>query len=349
MTIKDVATKAGVSIATVSRVLNNSPCVNEETRLRVKAAVDELGYQRNEVARSLKVRSTRSIGILAPEFTNFYFMEVVEAIGRVLAENGYSIIVASSSGSVEQEKLNLQTLIERNVDGLVVMPSGFEGGHFKNKALKNTPIVFLDRKVEGIKTDTVISDNRYGIKEVLKGLASEGHRRIGFIGGDLTFFTAKERYLGYIEGMMELGLNIDETCIFTEGLMLQSDGYEQLKKAFALEDPPNAYVIANDSLHIGCTTYALQNIPIDVRSNLVFGTFDYLSYAPLLRYAHYAAAQRMEEIGIETAQILLKRLGGDMSDFPQVVMLRPEIKVLDFNGGKPFAHHVTAKSGTTPS
>ena len=146
MTIKDVATKAGVSIATVSRVLNNSSCVNEETRARVKAAVDELGYQRNEVARSLKVRSTRSIGILAPEFTNFYFMEVVEAIGRVLAKNGYSMIVASSSGSVEQEKHNLQTLIERNVDGLVVMPSGFEGDHFKNKALKNTRSSFLTER-----------------------------------------------------------------------------------------------------------------------------------------------------------------------------------------------------------
>ena len=100
------------------------------------------------------------------------------------------------------------------------MPSGFEGGHFKNKALKNTPIVVLDRKVDGIETDTVISDNRYGIKEVLKGLVSEGHTRIGFIGGDLTFFTAKERYLGYIEGMKELGLEIDEAFIFTEGLML---------------------------------------------------------------------------------------------------------------------------------
>ncbi len=339
MTIKDVATKAGVSIATVSRVLNNSPSVNEDTRARVKAAVEELGYQRNEVARALKVRSTRSIGILAPELTNFYFMEVVEAIGRVLAEHGYSMIVASSRGSSEQEKLNLQSLIERNVDGLVVMPVGFEGNHLQNKALKNTPIVVLDRKVEGIETDTVITDNRYGIKEVLKGLVNEGHTRIGFIGGDLTFFTAKERYLGFIDGMNELGLNVDERFLFTEGLMLQGDGYAQMKKAFSQANPPNAYIIANDSLHIGSSTFALQNLNSEERKNLVFGTFDYLSYAPLLRYAHYAAAQRMEEIGIETAQILLKRLNGDFYDYPEIVMLRPEIKILEFNGGKPFSHY----------
>ena len=120
MTIKDVALKAGVSIATVSRVLNNAESVNDDTRARVKATVDELGYQRNEVARALKVRATRSIGILAPELTNFFFMAVVEAIGRVLAANGYSILVASADGLVDQEKINLQTFIERNVDGLIV-------------------------------------------------------------------------------------------------------------------------------------------------------------------------------------------------------------------------------------
>lgn len=339
MTIKDVALKAGVSIATVSRVLNNAESVNDDTRARVKATVDELGYQRNEVARALKVRATRSIGILAPELTNFFFMAVVEAIGRVLAANGYSILVASADGLVDQEKINLQTFIERNVDGLIVAPTGFEGDHFHNRALKNTPIVVIDRQLEGFETDTVITDNRYGIKELLKGLANEGHRRIGFIGGDLTFFTAKERYLGFIDGMDELGLEVDEAFVFTEGLMLQGDGYEQLKKAFEQANPPTTYIIANDSLHIGATTFALQNLTSAQRSTLVFASFDHLSYAPILRYAHYTAGQRLHEIGVETAEILLKRLKGDRSDFPQTVMLRPEINVLDFNGGVPFSHY----------
>jgi LacI family transcriptional regulator len=159
VTIKDVALSAGVSIATVSRVLNHNLSVTEDTRKRVLQVMEELGYNRNEVARSLKVRQTRTIGIIAPELSNVYFMEVVEAMERILAPKGYTMIIGSSNDSVAEEKRKLQVLVERNVDGLVVMPAGAEGGHFLSKAVANIPMVMVDRRIHSERFVASRSDN----------------------------------------------------------------------------------------------------------------------------------------------------------------------------------------------
>lgn len=336
VTIKDVAQAAKVSIATVSRVLNHSLSVTEETRKRVMEAMEELGYNRNEVARSLKVRQTRTIGIIAPELTNVFFMEVVEAMERILAPNGYSMIIASSNDSVEEEKRKLQVLIERNVDGLVVIPAGSEGAHFLSKALANIPLVMVDRRVQDLDVDSVETDSRFGVHQMIHALKCEGFARIGFIGGDPSIHTARERMLAYYEAMQEYGLLVEEKFILRKGAMNQSSGRELLHKALMEPDHPDAFFIANDSLHLGATSYAMESLDHALRERLVFASFDYLSYAPLLKLCHYAVAQPLERMGQEVASLLLKRLGGEREGFPEHVILRPEIKILSANGGKPF-------------
>ncbi|MGI6432733.1 MAG: LacI family DNA-binding transcriptional regulator [Sphaerochaetaceae bacterium] len=149
VTIKDVAQSAGVSIATVSRVLNHLPSVALETRKKVLSAMESLQYNRNEVARSLKVRQTKTIGVIAPELNNPFFMEVFEAMERAFAPMGYSMIIASSNGSVEEEKRKLQIFVQRNVDALVVMPAGAEEDHFVQKSVASIPLVMVDRHIEG--------------------------------------------------------------------------------------------------------------------------------------------------------------------------------------------------------
>jgi len=322
VTIKDVARLAGVSIATVSRALNESDVVKDRTRKAVLEAVEKLGYNRNEVARSLKFRQTRTIGIIAPELSNIFFMEVVEALERCLAPKGYSMIITSSYDSVEEEKRKLQILIERNVDGMVVMPSGSEGEHFLSKALANIPLVLVDRRIKGLKVDSVETDNRFGVHKMIQALRNEGFSRIGFIGGDPDIHTAGERLHGFLEAMAKYDLPVEDRFVLHTGAMTQHNGREQLKKALSESDHPDAFFIANDSMHLG----------------LVFASFDYLSYAPLLKLCHYAVSQQFEQIGEEVAALLLKRLGGDWEDFPKHVMLRPEIKVIKANGGVPFEH-----------
>lgn len=336
VTIKDVARLAGVSIATVSRALNESDVVKDQTRKAVLEAVEKLGYNRNEVARSLKFRQTRTIGIIAPELSNIFFMEVVEALERCLAPKGYSMIITSSYDSVEEEKRKLQILIERNVDGMVVMPSGSEGEHFLSKALSNIPLVLVDRRIKGLKVDSVETDNRFGVHKMIQALNNEGFSRIGFIGGDPDIHTAGERLHGYLEAMAEHNLPVEDRFVLHQGAMTQLNGREQLKKALSESDHPDAFFIANDSMHLGATIHAIENIQEQELKKLVFASFDYLSYAPLLKLCHYAVSQQFEQIGEEVAALLLKRLGGDWEDFPKHVMLRPEIKVIRANGGVPF-------------
>jgi len=336
VTIKEVAQSAGVSIATVSRVLNHNLSVTEATRNRVLQVMSELGYNRNEVARSLKVRHTRTIGIIAPELSNVFFMEVVEAMERILAPKGYTMIIGSSNDSVAEEKRKLQVLIERNVDGLVVMPAGAEGDHFLSKALSHIPMVMVDRRISGLQVDSVLTDNRFGVRKMVHALKSEGYSRIGFIGGDPSIHTARERLYGFYAAMQEYGLQVEPRFVLHEGAMVQSAGRKLLKRALEEADHPDAFFIANDSLHLGATSYAMEHLPQEVYDKLVFASFDYLDYAPLLKLCHYAVSQPLERIGQEVANLLLKRLKGDTEGFPEHVVLRPDIKIMSANGGRPF-------------
>ncbi|MXI85912.1 LacI family DNA-binding transcriptional regulator [Sphaerochaeta halotolerans] len=335
-TIKDVAKSANVSIATVSRVLNHSETVHKHTQERVLEAMDLLGYNRNEVARSLKFRHTKTIGIIAPELSNIFFMEVVEAIERCVGPFGYSLLITSSNDSIEEEKRKLQIFIERNVDGIVVMPAGAEGQHFLTKALDKIPLVMVDRCIEGINVDFVETDSRYGVHQMIKALSHEGYKRIGYIGGDLSIHTAHERLFAYLEAMEELGLKVENRFVYHQGSMTQTSGRSLIRQALLEVDYPEAFFIANDSLHLGATIQALEMLSSSQLDQLVFASFDYLSYAPLLKLCHYAVAQPCDKIGEEVSTLLLKRLNGNWEDYPKHVMLRPEIKVLRANGGIPY-------------
>lgn len=336
VTIKDVAKLAGVSIATVSRTLNDSSIVTEKTRTAVMEAVEKLGYNRNEVARSLKFRQTKTIGIIAPELSNIFFMQVLEALERYLAPRGYSMVITSSYDSVEEEKRKLQILIERNVDGIVVMPSGNEGRHFLSKALSTIPLILMDRRVDALAIDSVEVDNRYGVHKMIDALVHEGHRRIGFIGGDSNIHTARERLQGYLEAMQKHNLPIEERFVLHQGPMTLAGGRDLLATIMQYPDHPNAFFIANDPMHLGATIQAFETLEEEQLDKLVFAGFDYLNHSPLLKLCHYAVSQPFERIGHEVSTLLLKRLGGDPSGFPTHVVLKPQIMVIKANGGLPF-------------
>lgn len=328
VTIREVALRAGVSIATVSRVLNHHSSVTASTEQRVRSAMEELGYSRNEVARSLKVRQTRTIGIIAPELSNPYFMEVVEAMDRIIAAAGYTMIICSSNDSLAEEKRKLQVLIERNVDAVVVIPCSDQGGHFHAKALEGVPIVMVDRKVDGLDVDMVLTDNRGGVRSAMAALVAEGFKRVGFIGGDVRIYTARERLQGYLEAMETAGLPVERDFVLLNGVMNVAAGRQLIAHALSLPNHPEAFFIANNSLHVGATAYLMEHLSPERRERLVFASFDYLSYAPLLHFCHYAVSQPLDHIGHEVATLLLRRLAKDYGDYPKQIVLKPEIKVL---------------------
>ncbi len=335
ITIRDVAQMSGVSIATVSRVLNNSDSVTQKTRDKVTKAMVQLGYNRNAVARSLKIRKTKTIGIIAPELSNTFFMEILESMERSLALHDYTMVLCSSNNSIEEERKKLQVMIERTVDALVIIPVSDEGSHLQHKALEQIPTIILDREIPSLHFDTVLTDNRYGVRKSIKGLIREGFQRIGFLGGSLRIPTAKERYLGYLETMQEAGLEVEEEFVFSEGNMDQKKGFSLMHKILQKPNHPQAFFIANDMLHLGATTYLMETYKPEDRPKVVFASFDYLSYSPLLQFCHYAVCQPLEEMGRSVASLVLRRLEGDWSDFPQLIVHTPEIKVMIANGGIP--------------
>lgn len=335
ITIREVAQASGVSIATVSRVLNDSESVTSKTRDRVTQAMEQLGYNRNAVARSLKVRKTKTIGIIAPELSNTFFMEILESMERSLALHDYTMVLCSSNNSIEEERKKLQVMIERTVDALVIIPASDEGSHLQHKALEQIPLIILDRQIPSLHVDTVLTDNLYGVRKGIQGLIREGFKRIGFIGGGLHIPTAKERYLGYLDAMQEANLQVEDEFVFVEGHMDQKKGFALMRQILQMPDHPQAFFIANDMLHLGATTYLMETYSPENRPKIVFASFDYLFYSPLLQFCHYAVCQPLEAIGQSVATLVLRRLEGDWSDYPKQIVHTPAIKIMVANGGIP--------------
>ncbi|NCB01373.1 MAG: LacI family transcriptional regulator, partial [Spirochaetia bacterium] len=331
ITIKEVAQDAGVSIATVSRVLNNHDSVTSETRNNVLKVMKQLGYNRNEVARSLKMRFTNTIGIVAPKLSNPYFMDVVEVLDQLLTPLGYTMIISCSNDNIAEEQKRIQVLLDRNVDALVVIPASLQGHHLTTRTVSRVPMVMVDRYIEGVKADAVLVDNRYGVKTMVHSLYNEGFTRIGYIGGDNDILTANERYAGYLQSMNELGLSVENDFIYIKGTMTIKDGRKAMEQFLSHENPPKAYLIANDLLHLGVTSHLIEQLPIDEREKIVLASFDYLSYSPLLAFCHYAMRQPQEIIGSEVVRLLIRRLQGDYKGPYEKVVITPELKILKKN------------------
>ncbi len=190
----------------------------------------------------------------------------------------------------------------------------------------------LDRKVKGIEVDVLVSDNRQSTFEVTSALIAEGKTRIGFLGGDPHVHTSAERYLGFVDAMQQHGLKIDERFVLHGGMSMKS-GYTVMEKALTFEDCPDAFFVVNDMVHIGATSFLMANAPKEVRRRMVFASFDYLYYAPLLRFCHYAVSQPLDKMARLAVQLLIRRLEGDMQGFPSTTVLKPTVVVMEQTNG----------------
>ncbi|MDR2900370.1 MAG: LacI family transcriptional regulator, partial [Treponema sp.] len=250
-TIRDVAAEAGVSIATVSRVLapEGSDHVTEETRSRVMAAAEKLGYRVNYTARSLKRRSTMTIAVVFPELTNDFFMDVAEGIERELFAKGYTMLLSSSRNSVDEEKKRVAMMADRMVDGLLIIPAGLQGKHLQSLSDKGMPTVLVDRMVEGTDLDAVISDNEDGTFRLTKALLADGFKRIAFVGGEENVSAARDRLAGYMRALNEAGIKPQSSWI-CHGGMEMDDGYRHMAKLLKKQNPPEAMVAVNLMVHL---------------------------------------------------------------------------------------------------
>ncbi|WP_460111418.1 LacI family DNA-binding transcriptional regulator [Streptomyces sp. YKOK-J1] len=317
-TMADVARSAGVSVATVSHVLNGTRPVLPHTRQAVLDAVDALGYTPNTLARSLVTSRTRSIGLAVSAISNPYFTEILQGVEAAALAAGYGLLVADPHDDPAHERKVVQLLHERRVDGVIVAPSARPRDLVAYLGRHAVPAVFLDRALPAgdpsagdpahgrSPFDQVCAENTGPMADLVGHLAGLGHRRIGLVAGLPGLSTTEERVAGYRQALAAAGLP------FAEGLVVSGHsepaGAERATAALlSLPAPPTALVTANNAMTIGALR-ALRERELAVPDDIALCCFDDFAWADLFSPRLTAVAQPGREIGGRAVSVLLERL-----------------------------------------
>jgi len=320
-TMKEIAKRAGVSIGTVSNVIAGRIAVSSRRRGRVLAAIEALKYQPNHVARSLKLRTTRMLGMVISDITNPFFPQLVRGAEDVALKHGYLLITLNTDDHVEREKEALSVLQERRVDGvlLVVAPNPSKDTHIQAIVGSDIPIVCLDRIPEGMNVDSVAVDNVEGSRAAVQHLISLGHRRIAIITGPRGLRTAAERLQGYRQAMHEAGIPIYSEMI-VEGNFRAESGYQRGRELLAGGSRPTSLFVCNSMMTLGLIK-ALAELGLECPRDIAVVTFDDLPMGEYFRPRLTVVAQPAYSIGYRGAELLIQRIEKKRLD-PSVVKIR---------------------------
>ncbi|MBE3572630.1 MAG: LacI family DNA-binding transcriptional regulator [Moorella humiferrea] len=330
-TIYDVAKKAGVSISTVSRVLNNSSRVKESNRERVLQAIEELGYERNLLAAALMKKNTHTLGLIIADIANPFYAEIARAVEDKAAENHYNVIVCNTDNDLKKEAAYIAILRQKRIDGIIFTTPEINNHNIKKlyQEQPDFPMVLIGSRIEGCTIDTVLVDNSLGTTEAMQYLTSLGHRRIGFIYGLPTTLSSKERLTGYLNYLVDNGMARDNKLI-RGGAFKIENGYQKARELLQLEDPPTAIFAANDLIAIGALE-AAREMGIEVPGELSILGYDNTSLATITFPRLTCVAQPMAEMGARAAEMVIERIQGRRSS-PEVVTLLPRLVIRDSTG-----------------
>ena len=335
-TIKDVARRARVSVGTVSNVLKGTPSVSPELRARVERAMNELHYQPNHIARSLKSKRTNMLGMVVSDITNPFFPLVVRGAEDAALQRGFLLIVFNTDDRVERERQVFGLLRARRVDGLlaVVAPSPNAPVHIEELLEAGIPVVCLDRLPADVHIDSIVVDNIKGALVCTRHLISLGHRRIGFISGSSLLQTSRDRLRGYQLALSEAGIEFDASLV-REGDFRMHSGY-RLAKDLCLSHPrPTALFVANGMMGIGALK-AINEVGLRCPEEIALAVFDDVPGGDTFRPTLTVVSQPAYELGFQGTQLLIRRIMGEMNnEHPVRITLEPELKIRESTGGRP--------------
>lgn len=308
-TIKDVAALAGISYTTVSHVVNKSRPVSDPVRLKVEAAIAQLDYVPSAVARSLKARSTATIGLLVPNSINPYFAELARGIEDYCERKGYCVILCNSDDDPKKQRSYIRVLLEKRVDGLIVSSVGGESALAQSLATARTPVVILDRVLAGLEADLVCIDNEQGGYLATQHLLQLGHRDIACITGPLHTSSGQQRLAGFQRALHEAQLPVEPSRII-EGDFSVPGGYDAAARLLAPaagKAAPTAIFACNDMMGMGVLRAAAER-GIRVPGQLSVIGFDDIQICRFVYPALTTVGQSIRQLGETAAERLLQRV-----------------------------------------
>jgi LacI family transcriptional regulator len=304
----DVARAAGVSVKTVSRVVNGAPHVQQQVIDRVMAAVADLGFRRNGIAHTLRSgRTTSTVGLLIEEIANPFYATIAAAVAEVAGAHDTVLITASSEEDPKRERHLLLDLCSRRVDGLLVVPAGFDHSFLRVEVEMGVPVVFLDRPAGGLLADTVLLDNRGGARAGVDRLVAAGHRRIAVLLDSMQVYTMRERVAGAQEALAAAGLRYD-TALVRDGVHDPASAAQTVRELLDLPDPPTGFFSTNNRITVGI----LQELWHRGSDAGLVG-FDDFELSHLMPRPFTVIGYDTREFGRQAAELLFRRIDGDRS------------------------------------
>ncbi|RRA47858.1 LacI family DNA-binding transcriptional regulator [Acidipila sp. EB88] len=306
-TMNDVARLAGVGTMTVSRVLNSSPHVSDETAARVRTAVARLGYQPNEMARALRNFKSSTIGLLLPNLYDPFYATCAHALNMVAKEHDYTVLLTITNDNADHEYVEAKRMLQRHVEGLVVIPAESDRCRLGDPEFSEIPVVSMDRPlppIEGREMDSVTTENQTGAREAIEHLVQvHGLKRILFVGHKPALFTMQERHEGYTSAMSTAGL----ATMARFDCVSEARATEICRDALELPEPPQAIFTANN-LATRLILSALLKLRIRVPEQLALVGFDDLELSDLLHPALTVVRQPMTDLGSTAGRLLFGKL-----------------------------------------
>lgn len=324
VTIKDVAKIAEVSIATVSKVLNNKGYVSKEAHQKVTDAIKQLNYQVNANARSLKAFKTNKVGVIVSDISNYYMMSIAKAIEDTIRPLNFHLLVMSHNEDEKTEYELLQLALEQRVDGLVLVPTGGNTEIIQYIKEQNIPVVIVDRKVTGIDCDLIVDDNYFGSYESISYLHSLGHRRVGVIYGTTNMSLGQERLQGAVDALKDLNCLEDESLLVS-GHFTEEGGYVATKELLFLSQHPTAIYCCNNTMTKGMLK-VLHEQSINIPESISIISYGHLAQWELIQPSLTIMTQPLKRIGLEAAVVLKNRLMSTEKNFtPKKLVIKPEL------------------------
>ncbi|MFE5702155.1 LacI family DNA-binding transcriptional regulator [Rhodococcus koreensis] len=329
-TMKDVARHAGVSVSTVSYVLNDSGPVAPARRARVLDAVRVLNYAPNEAARGLKRRSAPTIGLVVPELSNQFFALLAEGVEQAAAARGVLVVLCAPEAIDGGESLNGRLLRSQRLNGIIYLSGASTSPTSLLELTRLGPIVLVDEQVPGFDLPAIVSDNRRGAREVARHVLEAGHRKIAVIGGPEGLWTAQQRLAGYREALAAAGIEPDTVPVFG-GNYRQESGTELAAKALAgpPSERPTALLCGNDLMAIGVLEYC-RSEGIRVPEELSVVGFDDLPMVSLLTPRLTTVRQPARDMGVRAANLLFELIDDKVDvpapePFPTLLQIRDSV------------------------